>query len=172
MRANHLFRRLRTGFRVRNGIETLYEYFVHLISPFDSARVRDCVRDCVHAAAWVVIVVYSYMFRQESVIIRPIFLKYKYGIRMNNSLHIPEFRLLNTFYHTRYGRILSVRLRFTIHLTVIVLKHYQKNDKDYSIKFARLSKWGCCIDGEMHIEDFNEELYNCICTGFVRQNTF
>ncbi len=69
--ANHLFYRFWTVFRVRGGIVTWYESCVRLISPFDFL-LRACVRACVRsAAAWVVIAIYSYLFWQESVIIRP-----------------------------------------------------------------------------------------------------
>ena len=51
-RANHLFNRFRTVFRVRNGIVTLHESCVRLISPSDflpRACVRACVRACMRA---------------------------------------------------------------------------------------------------------------------------
>jgi len=66
-----IFYRFRTVFRVQNGIATLHGSCVRLTSPSDLACVRACVRARDrYVAAWVVIVVYSYMFRHESVIIR------------------------------------------------------------------------------------------------------
>jgi len=55
-RANQLYYRFRTVFRVRNGIVTLYKSFVRLIPPSDLACVRACVRarvlTCVRVSSY------------------------------------------------------------------------------------------------------------------------
>ena len=89
--------------------------------------------------------------------------------RVNYPLLIPELRFLNTFYHTLYGRILSVRCVLPFIVRIPYSKNLNKNNEDFSIQFARQSKWGGCIDGKRHIEKFNEEFYHCFCTGSVRQ---
>ena len=62
-RANNLFYQFRTIFRVRNGIIMWYESRVRLISLIW----RACVR---HASAREVILLYSYIFRHDFVLIR------------------------------------------------------------------------------------------------------
>ena len=84
-------------------------------------------------------------------------------------LHIPELRFLNTFYHTMYGQILSVRCILPFMLRSSYSKILIKNNEDFSMQFARQTKWGGFIDGERHIEKFNGIFYHCFCSGSLRQ---
>jgi hypothetical protein len=84
-------------------------------------------------------------------------------------LLIPELRFLNTFYHTLYGRILSVRCVSPFIARLPYSWNFNKNNEDFSIMFARQSKWGGCTDGERHIVKSYEEFYQCFCTGSVGQ---
>ena len=81
-RANYLFYRFRTIFRVRNGIVTWYESCVRAVSPSDLVLgARPCDR---FAYALVVFVLFSESFRHRFVIIRllsfKIHLRYSYEI--------------------------------------------------------------------------------------------
>ncbi len=69
-RARHMLYRFRTVFRVRNDTITWYESCVRLISLSNFPW-----RASVSTNMWVVIVVYSYMFRYKFVIIRRVHFK-------------------------------------------------------------------------------------------------
>ncbi len=86
-------------------------------------------------------------------------------------LLIPELRYCNTFYHTLYGRILSVRFVLPFIVRSPCSKNPNKSMEVFSRLFARQSKWGACIVGEGRIEKFNEEFNHFFCTGSERQNT-
>ncbi len=90
-RANHLFYRFRTVFRLRNVIRPWYESRVRPVSPSDLVLPR--LRASVAARALVVFVLYSLLFRHRFVIIR--LLSFKIHVRYSCEFF---YSILGVFY--------------------------------------------------------------------------